>query len=121
MRHLRVQCRTLEALPRRLSPYLIRPRVSNCRCGLAVGPRARMLRSRAGHLRHVCAPPRKFDKTAHREAVAVLHANSVLSFAYISLSSVAPDIFMTAIIKLSGRSEVWSRSSLKFFLVQNRI
>src|SRR6478736_4778851 len=37
MRHLRVQCRTLEALPGRLSPYLIRPRVSNCRCGLALG------------------------------------------------------------------------------------
>jgi hypothetical protein len=59
-----------------------------------------MLRSRAGYLRHVCAPPRKFDKTAHREAVAVIHANSGLSTGHISLSSVAPDIFMTAIIEM---------------------
>jgi hypothetical protein len=36
--------------------------------------------------------PRKFDKTAHREAVAVIHANSRLSSGHISLSSVAPDI-----------------------------
>jgi hypothetical protein len=39
----------------------------------------------------VCGP-RKFDKTAHREAVAVIHANSGLSSGHISLSSVAPDI-----------------------------
>jgi len=36
--------------------------------------------------------PRKFDKTAHREVVAVIHANSGLSSGHISLSSVAPDI-----------------------------
>src|SRR6266436_200041 len=60
MRHLRVQCRTLEALLVRLSPYLIRPRVSNCRCGLAVGHRARMLRSRAGHLQHASAPQDRY-------------------------------------------------------------
>src|SRR6202048_1337975 len=60
MRHLRVQCRTLQALPGRLSPYLIRPRVSNCRCGLAVGHRARMLRSRAGHLQHASAPQDRY-------------------------------------------------------------
>src|SRR5258708_24480315 len=60
MRHRRVQCRTLEALPRRLSPSLIRPRVSNCRCGLAVGPRARMLRSRGGHLQHASAPQDRY-------------------------------------------------------------
>src|SRR5258708_15999916 len=59
-RHLRAQCRTLEALPGRLSPSLIRPRVSNCRCGLAVGHRAGMLRSRAGHLRHVSAPQDRY-------------------------------------------------------------
>src|ERR1700693_5566247 len=56
MRHLWVQCRTLQALPERLSPSLIRIRVSNCRCGLAVGHRARMLRSREGHLQHASAP-----------------------------------------------------------------
>src|SRR5580693_6625420 len=56
MRHLRGQCRALEALPGRLSPYLIRPRVSNCRCGLAVEPRARMLRFSEGHLQHASAP-----------------------------------------------------------------
>src|ERR1700680_314199 len=56
MRHLRVQCTTLEALPGRLSPSLIRHLVSNCRCGLAVGLRARMLRSRGGHLQHASAP-----------------------------------------------------------------
>jgi TetR/AcrR family transcriptional repressor of nem operon len=39
----------------------------------------------------VCGP-RKFDKTAHREAVAVIHANSGLSSGHISLSSVAPHI-----------------------------
>src|SRR6266478_7336709 len=60
MRHLRAQCRTLEGLPGRLSPYLIRPRVSNCRCGLAVGHRAGMLRSRGGHLRHVSAPQDRY-------------------------------------------------------------
>src|SRR5580693_8688139 len=60
MSHLRVQCHTLRALPRRLSPSLKRPRVSNCRCELAVGFRARMHRSRAGHLRHVCAPQDRY-------------------------------------------------------------
>jgi hypothetical protein len=39
----------------------------------------------------VCGP-RKFDKTTHREAVAVIHASSGLSSDHISLSSVAPDI-----------------------------
>jgi hypothetical protein len=41
----------------------------------------------------VCGP-RKFGKTAHREAVAftVIHANNGLSSGHISLSSVAPDI-----------------------------
>src|ERR1700730_13379707 len=39
----------------------------------------------------VCVP-RKFDKTAPREAVAVIHANRGLSSGHISLSSVAPDI-----------------------------
>src|ERR1700687_3027817 len=60
MRHLRVQCRTLEALPGRLSPSLIRPHVANCRCGLAVGHRARMLRSRGGHLQHASAPQDRY-------------------------------------------------------------
>ena len=60
MRHLRVQCHTLQALPRRLSPSLIRPRVSNCRCGLAVGHRARTLRSRGGHLRHASVPQDRY-------------------------------------------------------------
>src|ERR1700722_6556660 len=60
MRHLRVQCRTLEALPGRQSPYRIRPRVSSCRCGLAVGPRARMLRSRGGHPRHASVPQDRY-------------------------------------------------------------
>src|SRR5580704_15366 len=60
MRHLRVQSRTFEALPGRLSPSLIRPRVSNSGCGLAVGLRARMLHLRAGHLRHVCAPQDRY-------------------------------------------------------------
>jgi hypothetical protein len=39
----------------------------------------------------VCGP-RKFDQTAHREAVAVIHANSRLPAGHISLSAVAPDI-----------------------------
>jgi hypothetical protein len=39
----------------------------------------------------VCGP-RKFDKTARREAVAVIHANSGLPSGHISLSSVAPYI-----------------------------
>src|SRR6202162_4992967 len=60
MRHLRVQYRTLETLPGKLSPSLIRPRVSNCRCGSAVGHRARMLRSRGGHLQHASAPQDRY-------------------------------------------------------------
>src|SRR5258707_1586320 len=60
MRHLRVQCRTLEALPGRLSPSLIRLHVSNCRCGLAVGHRAGMLRSRGGHLQHASGPQDRY-------------------------------------------------------------
>jgi hypothetical protein len=39
----------------------------------------------------VCGP-RTFDKAAHREAVAVIHANGGLSSRHISLSSVAPEI-----------------------------
>jgi hypothetical protein len=39
----------------------------------------------------VCGP-RKFDKTARREGVAVIHANSGLSSGHISLSSLAPDL-----------------------------
>src|SRR6267154_2117709 len=35
---------------------------------------------------------RKFDKSAHREAVAVIHVNSGLSSGHISLSAVALDI-----------------------------
>src|ERR1700682_2362596 len=60
MRHLRVPSRTLEALPGRLSPSLIKSRASNCRCGLAVGLRARMLRSRGGHLLHASAPQDRY-------------------------------------------------------------
>jgi hypothetical protein len=57
----------------------------------------------------VCSP-RKFDKTAHREAVAVIHANSGLSSGHISLSRTS--YFLTAIIGGSGRSEVWTWPSL---------
>src|SRR5258708_32579502 len=60
MRHLRAQSQTLQTLPRRLSPSLISPRVSNCRCGLAVGRRARMLRSRGGHLLHASGPQDRY-------------------------------------------------------------
>src|SRR6202790_2546089 len=60
MCHLRVQSRTLEALPGRLSPSLIKSRASNYSCVLAVGPRARMLRSRGGHLQHASAPQDRY-------------------------------------------------------------
>ncbi len=60
MRHRWAQCHTVQALPLRLSLSLIKSRVSNCRCELAVGHRARMLRSRGGHLRHVCAPQDRY-------------------------------------------------------------
>src|ERR1700730_15376090 len=60
MRHLRVQSRTLESLPGRLSPSLIKSRVSNCSCALAVGLRARMLRSRGGRLQHASAPQDRY-------------------------------------------------------------
>src|SRR3984893_9904848 len=71
MRHLRVQCHTLQALPERLSPSLIRIRVSNCRCGVAVGHRARMLRSREGHLQHASAPQDRylFRTTSRRSPI----------------------------------------------------
>ena len=36
--------------------------------------------------------PRKFDETAHREPVEIIHANSGLSSGHISLSSIATDI-----------------------------
>src|SRR5271156_4077446 len=60
MRHLRVRCRTLEALPGRLLSSRMRARVSNYRCGLAVGHRARKLRSREGHLQHASVPEDRY-------------------------------------------------------------
>jgi hypothetical protein len=65
----------------------------------------------------VCGP-RKFNKTAHREAVAVIHANSGLSSGHISLSSVTSDISWPPLLDEAaeakfGNGHLFSFSSCK--------